>query len=72
MLLQQENISISELLAVARESQGSNYVKGDKILCEKRFEEETVHMIEFVILEKGTGFGNEGEYHRRFIYKAIL
>lgn len=29
---QNENIHISELLAVAREAQGSNYVKGDKIL----------------------------------------
>ena len=31
------SISIHELLAVARESEGVKAVKGDAILCEKRF-----------------------------------
>ena len=31
------SISIHELLAVARESEGVKAVKGDDILCEKRF-----------------------------------
>lgn len=73
---QNENIHISELLAVAREAQGSNYVKGDKILCQKRFQRETAHMIEFIVKGEGTALGRMGEYNRLFLtqgaYKKAL
>lgn len=55
-----------ELLAVARETQGANYVKGDGILCSKRFEKETTHMVEFILNMEITDLGSEGEYHRSF------
>ena len=35
------SISIHELLAVARESEGVKAVKGDAMLCEKRFAPST-------------------------------
>lgn len=40
------SISIHELLAVARESEGVKAVKGDDILCEKRFAPDTRYMVE--------------------------
>ena len=39
-------VSIYELLAAARESAKSDYIKGDSILCEKRFHPDT-HYISF-------------------------
>ena len=54
------SISIHELLAVARESEG---VKA-AMLCEKRFAPDTRYMVEF--LEK---FGEVGIYHRYFLTK---
>ena len=39
------SISIHELLAVARESEGVKAVKGDDILCEKRFAPDTRYMV---------------------------
>ena len=46
------SISIHELLAVARESEGVKAVKGDAILCEKRFAPDTRYMVEFLLLEQ--------------------
>ena len=46
------SISIHELLAVARESEGVKAVKGDDILCEKRFAPDTRYMVEFLLLTK--------------------
>ena len=55
------SISIYELLAVARESEGVKAVKGDDILCEKRFAPDTRYMVEFLVLEQKEGFGEKGE-----------
>lgn len=60
------SISIHELLAVARESES---VKGDDILCEKRFAPDTRYMVEFLVLEQKEGFEEKGEYHRYFLTK---
>ena len=61
------SISIHELLAVARESEGVKAVKGDDILCEKRFAPDTRYMVEFLVLEQKEGFEEKGEYHRYFL-----
>ena len=58
------SISIHELLAVARESEGVKAVKGDAILCEKRFAPDTRYMV-----EQKEWFGEKGEYHRYFLTK---
>ena len=65
--LKKMEISVYELLAAAREVQGVNYVKGDEILCQKRFREDTAHMVEFLIIEDQPALGRKGEYHRRFL-----
>ena len=64
------SISIHELLAVARESEGVKAVKGDDILCEKRFAPDTRYMVEFLVLEQKEGFEEKGEYHRYFLTKS--
>mgnify|MGYP006910458662 CR=1 FL=1 len=46
------SISIHELLAVARESEGVKAVQGDDMLCEKRFAPDTRYMVEFLLLEQ--------------------
>ena len=66
-MLERKEISVYELLAAAGEAQGTNYVKGDGILCEKRFRKETAHMVEFLIREGQDAFGGKGEYHRKFL-----
>ena len=43
-------VSIYELLAAARESAKSDYIKGDSILCEKRFHPDTHYMVEIEML----------------------
>ena len=63
------SISIHELLAVARESEGVKPVKGYDILCEKRFALDTRYMVEFLMLEQTEWFGEKGEYHRYFLTK---
>lgn len=63
------SISIHELLAVARESEGVKAVKGDDILCEKRFAPDTRYMVELLMLEQTEWFGEKGEYHRYFLTK---
>lgn len=65
------SISIHELLAVARESEGVKAVKGDDILCEKRFAPDTRYMVEFLVLEQKEGFEEKGEYHRYFLTKEV-
>lgn len=62
-----ENMNIAELLAIAREVQGVNYVKGDRILSSKRYIKETTHMIEFIVQKDDIQLGKCGEYHRRFL-----
>ena len=42
------SISIHELLAVARESEGVKAVQGDDMLCEKRFAPDTRYMVELL------------------------
>ena len=59
------SISIHELLAVARESEG---VKA-AMLCEKRFAPDTRYMVEFLVLEQTEKFGEVGIYHRYFLTK---
>ena len=70
------SISIHELLAVARESEGVKAVQGDDMLCEKRFAPDTRYMVEFLLLEQSEQFGNKGEYHRYFLteeaYQELL
>ena len=44
------SISIHELLAVARESEGVKAVKGDAILCEKRFAPDTRYTVSYTHL----------------------
>ena len=63
------SISIHELLAVARESEGVKAVQGDAILCEKRFAPDTRYMVEFLVLEQTKQFGEAGIYHRYFLTK---
>ena len=63
------SISIHELLAVARESEGVKAVQGDDMLCEKRFASDTRYMVEFLLLEQKEQFGEKGEYHRYFLTK---
>lgn len=46
------SISIHELLAVARESEGVKAVQGDDMLCEKRFAPDTRYMVEFCCWSK--------------------
>ena len=60
-------ISVYELLAAARGAQGVDYVKGDGILCQKRFREDTAHMVEFLIIQDQPALGRKGEYQRRFL-----
>ena len=63
------SISIHELLAVARESEGVKAVQGDAMLCEKRFAPDTRYMVEFLVLEQTEQFGDAGIYHRYFLTK---
>ena len=70
------HISIHELLVVATESEGIQAAKGDAMLCEKRFEKATRHMVEFILLKKNARLGEKGEYHRYFLtieeYKEVV
>ena len=63
------SISIHELLAVARESEGVKAVQGDAMLCEKRFAPDTRYMVEFLVLKQTEKFGEAGIYHRYFFTK---
>lgn len=63
------SISIHELLAVARESEGVKAVQGDAMLCEKRFALDTRYMVEFLVLKQTEKFEEAGIYHRYFLTK---
>lgn len=65
--LKKMEISVYELLAAARGAQGVDYVKGDGIFCQKRFREDTAHMVEFLIIQDQPALGRKGEYQRRFL-----
>lgn len=60
-------MSVFELLAIARETAGSDYVKGDRILCGKRYAADTEHMLEFRILRNHEPYGNPGDHCRLFL-----
>ena len=60
-------VSIYELLAAARESAKSDYIKGDSILCEKRFHPDTHYMVEMELLENDNRLGEKGNYIRKFL-----
>lgn len=66
------SISIHELLAVARESEGVKAVKGDDILCEKRFAPDTRYMVEFLVLEQKEGFRRKGRVSSLFFDQGSL
>ena len=53
-------VSIYELLAAARESAKSDYIKGDSILCEKRFHPDTHYMVEIELLKNDNKLGKKG------------
>ena len=59
-------VSIYELLAAARESAKSDYIKGDSILCEKRFHPDTHYMVEIEMLKTDNTLGKKGAYIRKF------
>ena len=63
------SISIHELLAVSRESEGVKAVQGDAMLCEKRFAPDTRYMVEFLVLKQTEKFKEAGIYHRYFLTK---
>ena len=63
------SISIHELLAVARESEGVKAVQRDAMLCEKRFAPDTRDIVEFLVLKQTEKFGEVGIYHRYFLTK---
>ena len=60
-------MSVFELLAIARETAGADYVKGDRILCEKRYSADTEHMLEFRILGGREPYGKQGDHCRMFL-----
>ena len=60
-------VSIYELLAAARESAKSDYIKGDSILCEKRFHPDIHYMVEMELLENDNRLGEKGNYIRKFL-----
>ena len=53
-------VSIYELLAAARESAKSDYIKGDSILCEKRFHPDTHYMVEIELLKNDISLPRTG------------
>ena len=62
-------VSVLELLAAAREIQGTDYVEGDGIMCEKRYEKGIHHMIEFSSLDGRDSLG-KNRYQRRFLSES--
>ena len=66
------SISIHELLAVARESEGVKAVKGDDILCEKRFAPDTRYMVEFLVLEQKGRVRGKGRVSSLFFDQGSL
>lgn len=60
-------VSVFELLAAAREIQGTDYVDGDGIMCGKRYDKQTAHMIEFSSSEEKDNPVRKSRYHRSFL-----
>ena len=44
-----------------------DYIKGDSILCEKRFYPDTYYMVEMELLENDNRLGEKGNYIRKFL-----
>lgn len=63
------SISIHELLAVARESEGVKAVQGVPMLVRNGFAPDTRYMVEFLVLKQTEKFGEVGIYHRYFLTK---
>ena len=63
-------MSVMELLAVSREMQNADYIEGDRIQCEKRYEKETAHMIEYLSLDEADSLEKKSRYRRRFLTEA--
>lgn len=59
-------VSIYELLAAARESAKSDYIKGDSILCEKRFHPDTHYMVEIELLKNDNKLGKRAIIYGSF------
>ena len=63
-------MSVMELLAVSREMQNADYIEGDRIQCEKRYEKETAHMIEYLSLDGAGSMEKKSRYRRKFLTEA--
>lgn len=63
-------MSVMELLAVSREMQGTDYVEGDRIMCKRRYERETAHMIEYLSLDEADSMEKKSRYRRKFMTEA--
>lgn len=63
-------MSVLEFLAVFREMQGADYVEEDQILCKKRYEKETAHMIEYLSLDGADSLEKKSRYRRKFLTEA--
>lgn len=63
-------MSVSEFLAVTREIHGRDYVEGDRIMCEKRYEKETAHMIEYLSSDGADSLERKSRYQRRFLTES--
>ena len=72
----QVEVSIHELLAVAREAVKSDYIKGESILCETRYHPDTHYMVEIEMLKTDNTLGKKGAYIRKFLtedeYSSML
>ena len=60
-------ISIHELLAAAREAVKSDYIKGESILCETRYQPDTHYMVEIEMLKTDNTLGEKGDHIRKFL-----
>ena len=60
-------VSIHELLAAAREAVKSDYIKGESILCETRYQPDTHYMVEIEMLKTDNKLGEKGNYIRKFL-----
>ena len=63
-------MSVSELLAAAREIHGRDYIEGDRIMCKKRYKGETAHMIEYLSSDGADSLEKKGRYQRMFLTES--
>ena len=72
----QVEVSIHELLAAAREAVKSDYIKGESILCETRYQPDTHYMVKIEMLKTDNTLGKKGAYIRKFLtedeYSSML